>query len=95
VTAIDVACDPGGAGWRCRVTLTDERGSGEHDVRVAARDLERLAPGASTPDDLVRRSFAFLLEREPRQSILRSFDLPLIGRYFPDYEASIAAHRRL
>ena len=51
--------------------------------------LERLAPGADDPIDLVRRSFAFLLEREPKESILRSFDLPEIGRYFPDYERSI------
>ena len=50
----------------------------------------RLAPGADDPVDLVRRSFAFLLEREPKESILRSFDLPVIGRYFPDYERTIA-----
>ena len=41
------------------------------------------------PTDLVERSFAFLLEREPRESILRSFDLSVIGRYFPDWERAI------
>ena len=34
-------------------------------------------------------SFAFLLEREPRESILRQFELPVIERYFPGYEAQI------
>jgi hypothetical protein len=40
-------------------------------------------------DDLVRASFGFLLEREPRESILRSFDLSAISRYFPEYEREI------
>jgi hypothetical protein len=42
---------------------------------------------------LVKESFHFLLEREPKESILRSFDLTVIGRYFPAYERQIA--RRL
>ena len=56
---------------------------------VATADLARLAPGATDPDDLVRRSFAFLLAREPKESILGRFDLPVIGRYFPEYERDI------
>jgi hypothetical protein len=56
---------------------------------VTRDDLSRLAPGAATPENLVRRSVEFLLEREPRTSILARFDLPVIGRYFPDYEATI------
>jgi hypothetical protein len=89
VTTIDVACRSVEEGWACVVTLSDGRGNSDHDVRVARRDFQRLAPGAATPDDLVRRSFEFLLAREPRQSILAAFDLPLIGRYFPEYEATI------
>jgi hypothetical protein len=34
-----------------------------------------------------------MLEREPRESILREFELPVIGRYFPEYEREI--QRRL
>jgi hypothetical protein len=92
MTTIDVTCppDPTADGWACRVRLTDERGSGEHEVRVSRADLARLAPGATEPEDLVRRSFEFLLEREPRSAILASFDLPVISRYFPEYEATIS-----
>jgi hypothetical protein len=89
MTEIDVGCAPDGDAWRCRVQLTDDRGSGEHLVRVTRADLGRLAPGATDAEDLVRRSFEFLLEREPRTSILREFDLPIIGRYFPEYEQEI------
>lgn len=51
--------------------------------------------GATDADDekLVRESFAFLLEREPATSILPSFGLEVIGRYFPDYREEMA--RRL
>jgi hypothetical protein len=89
---IDVECRPDGDAWGCRVRLTDERGTSEHNVRVDRVDLERLAPGAIEPEDLVRRSFEFLLEREPRTSILHEFDLPMIGQYFPDYEREIRIH---
>jgi hypothetical protein len=39
--------------------------------------------------DLVRDSFAFLLEREPPTSILRRFRLDEISRYFPEYPEEI------
>jgi hypothetical protein len=84
-----IVCRPEPQGWSCAVTLSDDQGTSSHRVRVTRRDLERLAPGSTTPDDLVRRSFEFLLARESRESILRSFDLPLIGRYFPEYEAAM------
>ena len=85
----EIVCRPEEHGWSCAVKLSDEQGTSTHHVRVTRDDLERLAPGATDPDDLVRRSFTFLLQREPRESILRSFDLPLIGRYFPEYEATM------
>lgn len=50
---------------------------------------QSLTGGKITPEELVRRSFAFLLEREGAESILREFDLTAIGRYFPEYEETI------
>jgi hypothetical protein len=58
-----------------RVTLTD-------DVR------HRLGGDASA-ERVIVESFRFLLEREPNTSILRSFELSLIGRYFPEYESEL------
>jgi hypothetical protein len=89
---IAVSCASGPAGWTCAVVVGDpSRGRPtEHEVAVTHDDLARLAPGAEHPDDLVERSFAFLLRREPKESILRRFDLPVIGRYFPEYEATIS-----
>jgi hypothetical protein len=91
MTAIEVSCDASGEdGWNCDVMLAEAgREISRHRIRVGTTDLARLAPGASTPDGLVKASFAFLLERESPHSILRSFDLTEIGRYFPEYEREI------
>ena len=88
--SVDVACtgNPRG-GWTCFVAIRDGATVSEHEVRVTHADLDRFDPGATDPTALVERSFAFLLEREPPSSIIRSFDLPAIGRYYPDYEATI------
>jgi len=80
-----------GDGWDCMVTVRDGIET-RHRVRVSRADLARLAPAASDPVDLLEASFAFLLEREPKESILREFDLTVIGRYFPEYEREIG-HR--
>jgi hypothetical protein len=90
VTEISVEATRTTDGWTCRVDLADPDGSQtQHQVRVTRADLERFAPAADDPADLVRRSFEFLLERESKESILRAFDLPVIARYFPEYERAI------
>jgi hypothetical protein len=60
-----------------------------HDVTLARSLLERLAPGESA-ESFVRRCFAFMLERETKESILRRFDVAVISRYFPEFEETIA-----
>ena len=59
----------------------------QHLVTVLAEDLQRY--GATEAADLVRRSFEFLLEREPASSILREFRITDIERYFPEFPAVI------
>lgn len=76
-------------GWSFEVTVTRGGGATRHAVTLAEADFRRLAGGKGTPEELVRRSFEFLLAREPKESILARFDLPLIGRYFPEYESEI------
>lgn len=66
------------------VTVDDGEGRTSHLVTVMPSDVERYAPG-STPEELLEASFAFLLSREPKESILGRFDLPVIERYFPEY----------
>ena len=71
------------------VSVDDGAGSTTHEVTVWPSDVARYAPDA-TPEELLQASFAFLLERESKESILRRFELPIIERYFPDYPVRIA-----
>jgi hypothetical protein len=63
-----------------------------HNVSVPAGYPGSLGCGHVAPEELVRASFEFLLEREPASSILRNFSLDIISQYFPDYPAEIRAH---
>jgi len=72
------------------VTVDEGTTSTAHVVTVWPSDVERYAPDA-TPEELIEASFHFLLEREPKESILRQFELPVIERYFPDYPSLIGS----
>jgi hypothetical protein len=89
VIDIDVTATTAALGWVCEVRVRDQGTITNHRVSVATGDLARLARGANDPGDLVRRSFEFLLQRESQHSILASFELTDIGRYFPEYEREI------
>jgi hypothetical protein len=91
---IQVACEATPSGWRCAVDVDDGRTAGRHEVIVAADDAERLAVarGQADVERLVYEAFDFLLDREPRSSILGWFDLTEIEGYFAGFEAEMA-HR--
>jgi hypothetical protein len=84
-THLEVASESGGT---FRVTVHGARTT-KHLVTVTEAVHGRLAPAGTSVEDLIEESFRFLLERESNTSILPSFDLPLIGRYFPEYESEI------
>jgi hypothetical protein len=62
-----------------------------HIVGVPADYPGSLGCGRVTPQELVRASFEFLLEREPASAILRKFSVHVISQYFPEYPAEIRA----
>lgn len=61
-----------------------------HRVTVSPSYYNKLTGGQVSPETLVEKSFDFLLARESNTSILSSFDLPVIGQYFSDYESKIS-----
>ena len=61
-----------------------------HKVTVQPDYALKLTTGKITTEQLVKKSFEFLLERESNTSILRSFDLSVIAHYFPEYERKIS-----
>lgn len=60
-----------------------------HRVSVGPEYAATLTHGRFSTAELIKRSFDFLLARESNTSILRSFDLSVIARYFPEYESEI------
>lgn len=47
---------------------------------------QKLTGGNIRGEELVQKSFEFLLGKESPDSILPEFELSVIQRYFPDYE---------
>lgn len=72
-----------------RVRVIEAASESVHQVALDPKDYERLSGGAVEPQELIRKSFQFLLAREPKESILSRFDLSVISRYFPEYERKI------
>ena len=70
------------------VTIADQTTT-NHRVTVDPAYHEKLTDGHVSTDKLVEKSFEFLLQRESNTSILRAFELPVIGQYFPEYETTI------
>jgi hypothetical protein len=91
---VRVDCTEQADGWICDVQVGTDADATRHRVDVGRDDLAHLAGADERPDRLIEESFAFLLEREPRTSILRVFDLTVIGRYFPDYPEEIVRRLR-
>ncbi len=88
---VAVRVEPAGDGWSCLVAVEEAGKRTTHTVTVKRADAERWSGGTNTSDvqDLVLRSFEFLLAREPASSILKTFDLATIQRYFPEYDRLI------
>jgi len=86
---ISVSTSETGDGWTAHVTVSEGSSSSSHSVTIGQGYYQQLTGNDYSPEQLVEISFEFLLEREPKESILRRFDLPTISRYFPEYEETI------
>ena len=60
-----------------------------HLVTLSNEVHKNLTNEKVTKEELLDFSFNFLLDREPNTSIMSSFELTVISRYFSNYEKSI------
>ncbi len=84
----EVVIEEGGDGSFAVEVRTPEASS-RYSVIVPQGFPEEIGCADVATADLVRASFAFLLEREPATSILRRFRLDEISSYFPEYPEAI------
>jgi hypothetical protein len=72
--------------------MVDDGGStSSHTVIAGAGLIEELGGGAGG-EAVIEASFRFLLDRESKESILRRFDLTVIGGYFPEYRDMVGEY---
>lgn len=71
--------------------MDDDGSTTEHDV-LSRADHERLGGSYPSPEAFIHACLVFLLEQEPKESILRSFDLSQISTYFPEFDRKIILH---
>jgi hypothetical protein len=72
-----------------QVRVSEGGTASTHQVTLDPNYRAKLAGEEVQPEELIRKSFEFLLEREPKESILTRFDLTVISRYLPEYEGEI------
>ena len=60
-----------------------------HQVTISEAYYAWLTNGSCQPEHCVEAAFRFLLDREPKEAILSRFDISVISRYFPDFEAKL------
>jgi hypothetical protein len=71
------------------VTVEERKSRTQHTVSLDDEYYQKLTRGRMTKEELIRDSFEFLLEREPKESILSKFNLKVISQYFPEFEEKI------
>ena len=69
--------------------IVNSKSKTTHVVTISDKDYLDLTNKIVTKEELLKFSFKFLLERESNTSILSSFELRLISKYFPEYENSV------
>ena len=76
------------------VVVDDQRSKTRHQVTTAHDLYARLTQGKCGPEAFIEAAFRFLLDREPKESILRRFDASVIAQYFPEFERELPRYLR-
>ena len=61
----------------------------QHEVTITDDVHQNLTNRRASKEDLLDFSFRFLLDREPNTSILSSFEIMVIDRYFTEYKSEV------
>ena len=83
---IDVSLVKTGDPFEFNVTIHERNTTTHHSVTMSESTYQNLTPGSVSPQQCIEGAFRFLLDREPKESILSCFDITVISKYFPDFE---------
>jgi hypothetical protein len=68
------------------VVISEGRSESRHHVTMSHAACEKWAGSEHDAERCIEAAFRFLLDREPKESILGRFDVSVIPRYFPEFE---------
>lgn len=88
---IDVRCTSTDDPLAFDVTVGEGADKSRHHVTMDKAACDKLG-GGHDPERVIAAAFAFLLDREPRESILPRFDVTVISRYFPEFETKLPGY---
>jgi len=71
------------------VIVHEGESDSRHHVTMTRQTYEGLTAGKCTPEHCLKGAFQFLLDHEPKESILARFDVTVISRYFPEFEREL------
>jgi hypothetical protein len=71
------------------VVVREGKSETRHLVTMSQETCERLTAGKHAPERCLEAAFRFLLDREPKESILSRFDVTVISCYFPEFEREL------
>jgi hypothetical protein len=89
--SISVAPRPG-AKFTFDVIVHDGHGEGRHQVTIQADEARRWAELGAEPPRGVEAVMRFLIDREPKESIMSAFDTNVVRRYFPDFDDALPGY---
>jgi hypothetical protein len=72
-----------------KVTVKEKNGETHHQVTMNQSTYKKLTDGKITAECCIEAAFLFLLDHEPKESILSRFDVTVISRYFPSFEKDL------
>src|ERR1700735_994094 len=75
-----------GSGFTFDVIVRDLRGESRHRMTIEANEAERWAKLGAEPSRCAEAVIRFLLDREPKESIMSAFDIRVVRRYFPEFD---------
>ena len=73
-----------------QVTVDEGDSTSTHAVTLDDQYHKKLSGKVIPKEELIKKSFEFLLEREPKESIMSSFNLKVINKFFPEFESFIS-----
>ncbi|OGD85965.1 hypothetical protein A2164_00470, partial [Candidatus Curtissbacteria bacterium RBG_13_35_7] len=79
--------NPGG--WDFVVSIIEDKEVLDFNVKLDDDYFSQLTNMQISPDELIKKSFMFLLRRKNKYTISKNFNLNDIAKPFPDFEEMI------